>query len=332
MQEELISIIVPIYNVEKYLKKCIDSILNQTYSNIEVILVDDGSPDNSGLICDNYAKKDKRIRVIHKKNGGLSDARNEGIKIAKGKYIGFVDSDDYIKKDMYEYLYNLISTLHCDISICNFIKVYEEENLENNIAFSNKKKELNSSEAIQYLLDDREIKSFAWNKLYKKDLFYDIKYPKNMNMEDVATTYKLFSKAKKIVVGNEEKYFYIQREGSILRSKNSKYYIDYFEIFYERYNYIKKKYTKIYNNDIVMLNFILSLCLIEDKNVEIFIKKNRIINILKKVYADIKKSRFKINNKTKIRYYTLIFSYSLYKVIFRGYIKWVVKLKTRELL
>lgn len=129
MKEDLISIIVPVYKVENYLSKCLDSMICQTYKNIEIILVDDGSPDNSGKICDDYAKKDSRIKVIHKENGGLSDARNAGLKIATGKYIGFVDSDDYISVEMYEKLYNQAKKEDADIACCNYYRVKMEKNL-----------------------------------------------------------------------------------------------------------------------------------------------------------------------------------------------------------
>ena len=130
-KNNLISIIVPIYNVEKYLKKCIDSIINQTYKNLEIILVDDGSPDNCGKICDEYAKKDNRIKVIHKENGGVSSARNVGVENATGEYIGFVDSDDYIEKDMYEVLINNLKKENADISIISNYEVYKNKIIEN---------------------------------------------------------------------------------------------------------------------------------------------------------------------------------------------------------
>ena len=122
MHKELISIIVPVYNVEKYVEKCINSIINQTYKNLQIILVDDGSKDNSGKICDEFKLKDNRIEVIHKNNGGLSDARNAGLKLAKGDYIGFVDSDDYIEADMYETLYNLIKKIIQIYQLFHFTK------------------------------------------------------------------------------------------------------------------------------------------------------------------------------------------------------------------
>lgn len=127
MEEKLISIIVPVYNVEKYLKECIDSVISQTYKNLEIILVDDGSTDKSGEICDEYSKKDSRIKVIHKENGGLSDARNVALDIAKGEYIGFVDSDDYVEKDMFETLYKLAEEHNTEISSISFYKTLENE-------------------------------------------------------------------------------------------------------------------------------------------------------------------------------------------------------------
>ena len=123
--EDLISVVVPIYNVENYIKKCVDSILSQTYKNLEIILVDDGSPDNCPQICDEYAQKDNRIKVIHKENGGLSDARNAGIDISKGKFITFIDSDDYIEKDYVEVLYNSIKENASDMAIGSHKAIYD---------------------------------------------------------------------------------------------------------------------------------------------------------------------------------------------------------------
>ena len=239
MSTDLISVIVPIYNVEKYLNRCVDSIINQTYKNLEIILVDDGSPDNCGKICDEYAKKDKRIKVIHKKNGGLSDARNAGIDLAKGKYIGFVDSDDYIEKDMYSYLYNLVLENNAQISICNWYEVNENERIDKNIKFNDFT--IGKDRAIEMLIQDKIIKNYAWNKLYDISLFkkYDIRYPYGRKMEDVGTTYKLFYYSKKIAIGNKPEYNYIIRSNSIMNSKNFQFYVDYYEIMYERYNFLE---------------------------------------------------------------------------------------------
>ena len=162
----MISIIVPVYNVDKYIERCIQSIINQTYKNLEIILIDDGSTDKSGAICDKYSKIDNRINVIHKKNGGLSEARNVGLDIARGDYIGFVDSDDYIHPQMYELLYkNLIGT-SADISIIKHIRKEEELGLGD----INSKKVYSNLEAIENILKkDSGIFIASCNKLYKKE-------------------------------------------------------------------------------------------------------------------------------------------------------------------
>lgn len=223
--KEMISVVVPIYNVEKYLAKCIESIIAQTYNNLEIILVDDGSTDNCGKICDDYAKKDQRIKVIHKANGGLSDARNAGIEAAKGYYIGFVDSDDYINVNMYERLSNIIKTDDSKIAVCNFSLVYEEmrKNIFDNNDFSanyllidNKDKLLKYSMKNNY-----DTFTVAWNKLYLRELFNDIRYPKGKIHEDVFTTYKLLYKAQKISYTKDAMYYYLQRETSITKQKFS---------------------------------------------------------------------------------------------------------------
>lgn len=333
MIEELISIIVPIYNVEKYLRRCIESIMNQTYKNLEIILIDDGSEDNSGKICDEYVEKDSRIKVIHKKNGGLSDARNSGLKIAEGKYVGFVDSDDYIAVDMYEYLFNLIKNNDACISICNFEKIWDNiEKKDKEIEFKQSELVLDSKEALKSIIDDKKLKSYAWNKLYKIELFKDIEYPKGLNMEDIATTYRLIYKSKKVVIGNEKKYYYIQREGSILNSKKSKYYIDYFNVFYERFLFFIKNNLKYDNVYLSMINFILSFYLIKGNEVDRFRKEKNVRKILKDVIMQCNKEKIKIKLKLLLRCEVLLINEKVYINIFRRYIKWKAKLDPQELL
>lgn len=248
-EKALISIIIPVYKVEKYLEKCIQSVINQTYENLQIILVDDGSPDNCGKICDEYAKKDHRIEVIHKSNGGLSDARNKGLEIAKGEYIGFVDSDDYIEADMYEVLYNLLKQYNADVSICNFYTVSQGKisikNADNGI------NDYNRIEILKEILLDRNIQSYAWNKLYKKELFDEIKYPIGKKYEDIGTTFYLLEKCNKIVVTGKSEYYYINRQDSIVNNVTESTITDYIELIMQRYDYIEENIKELssYNKD-----------------------------------------------------------------------------------
>lgn len=242
MPRALISIIVPVYKVEKYIHKCISSIINQTYSNIEIILVDDGSPDNCAKICDEYALKDKRIKVIHQKNMGLSEARNRGIEISKGEYIGFVDSDDYIEPTMFQDLYNAIIDNDADISICNFYVISNKRKVAKN---NFKRRNFNKIEALKGVLLDKDIQSYAWNKLYKRELFENIKYPIGKKYEDIGTTFYLFEKSNKIAYIEKPEYNYLNREDSIVFNYNEQTIMDYTDIIIERYKYVDNKYEQL---------------------------------------------------------------------------------------
>ena len=219
----LISVIVPIYNVEEYLDKCVNSILNQTYRNLEIILVDDGSPDNCPKMCDDYAKKDKRIKVIHKVNGGLSDARNAGIEIATGQFIGFVDSDDWILPEMYSRLLDLILRHKADFVVCDLIRS-QDDLLPN---FKQSKISIEEYNQQEYLNNFFKIKSqvceyYAWNKLYRKEVIEKELYPKGLTSEDVLGTYKVILNSKKIVKTNEIFYVYRINQNSITGSFSEK--------------------------------------------------------------------------------------------------------------
>lgn len=203
-KSKLLTVIVPVYNVEKYLDTCIKSIINQTYSNLEIILVDDGSKDDSGRICDKYAEKDKRIKVIHKENEGLSEARNLGIKLSKGDYITFVDSDDYIDERMYEILIHDLEYYDVDIATCDYLRV---EDYSKKAEISNEVNIYDKKEALCKLLKNEEYKDYAWNKVYKKKLFKDIWYPKGRVQEDVAVTYKLIINGNNISYNKSKLYF-----------------------------------------------------------------------------------------------------------------------------
>lgn len=238
---ELISIIVPIYNVEKYLEQCINSILNQSYKNIEIILVDDGSPDNCGKICDRYAKFDKRIKVIHKKNGGLSEARNFGLDIARGEYIVFVDSDDYIDIHMIEILLENIKKYDTDIVICNF-NFFENINIiRRNLSKNIKTGIYNNIDIIkEYFLSSPIELVVAWNKIYKRKLFdKDTHFPVNRLYEDLATSYKLYFKSQKVCILDNKLYYYRKRENSITKSVSKRNIIDLINTIKESYIFAK---------------------------------------------------------------------------------------------
>lgn len=240
----LISVIVPVYQVENYLERCIDSILKQTYDNFEIILIDDGSKDESSNICDRYAQKDSRIRVFHKKNGGLASARNKGIEEAKGDWYCFIDSDDYIKEDYLEYLLYLCIKNNADIACCNYDIVYEGiSNIDKNIKLDQQKKnQIYSSEEFTYLLVCDKIANYAWNKLYKATLWKNVRFDENYRIyEDMVTLYKVAVEIGKAVFGCESKYFYIQRNSSLLHTnKELGNLLDYFNVLENQELYIKQ--------------------------------------------------------------------------------------------
>ena len=223
-----ISIIVPVYNVDQYLENCIESILNQTFKDYELILIDDGSTDKSGEICDKYEKKDNRIKVIHKYNGGLSSARNAGLDLACGKYIGFVDSDDSIHPRMYETLYSLIKKYKADISCCNYKKIYNWNDCRTEKQCIEEVKVMDNIQAIRSLLDsDIGVQLvIAWNKLYKRNLFTNIRYDVGRIHEDEFIAHKLLYKSKKIIYTDSQLYYYFQRKGSIMSQKTDKSKVD----------------------------------------------------------------------------------------------------------
>ena len=189
--------------MEKYLKRCLDSVLKQTYSNLEIIIVDDGSTDNSGKICDEYSKKDSRIKVIHKKNGGISDVRNVGIANATGDYIGFVDSDDYIAEDMFETLCNLMEENSADISIVSFYEMYNGKLI--GVRDDKSLTKMNKEQALKELLIDTNIQSYMWNKLFKRELFENLKFPEEKKFENIATVLLIFERANKVILLQDPK-------------------------------------------------------------------------------------------------------------------------------
>ena len=228
MQTTLVSIIVPIYKVEQYLRRCLDSIINQTYTNLEIILVDDGSPDNCPQICDEYAAKDKRIVVIHKENGGLSDARNVGLDISKGEYISFVDSDDWVSLDYINELYSSLIKVHADIAIINHKHVTDILINENERKHPLK---IFLKQQALFKLIVKQYQPFvtSWGKLYRKELFKNIRFPVGKCHEDEFTSHLLINAASKVVYLNRILYFYYQRPNSITKGSHILDLIEAFE-------------------------------------------------------------------------------------------------------
>lgn len=242
----LISVIVPIYNVEPYLEKCINSILNQTYRNLEIILVDDGSPDNCGAICDAYLSSDQRIRVIHKQNGGLSDARNAGIDMASGEFIAFVDSDDTIMPEMMEKLYERIVIDRSDMALCGGKRVNQDGELLSECFLPDNV--LTGFDALrQSYKNNGVLYTMACNKLIKRQLFQNIRFPIGKYNEDEFTLYRVIDRCRQISILSETLYVYYQRSNSIMGTYSFRH-LDGIEASYERYFYFKEKggkYTEL---------------------------------------------------------------------------------------
>ena len=217
----LISIIVPIHNVEKYVSQCIDSILKQTYKNLEIILIDDGSTDASGRICDQYKKMDPRIQVIHKTNSGVSDSRNYGLDIAKGDFVGFVDSDDWIEHDMYENLLKLCMKHRVKLACTGYV---ETENNDIQITASDKKELLlPCDDLLKYMIignGPMNVSNAVWSRLYRRDIIKDIRFPKSVSYgEEIVFNTKVLFNAEKCIYTDERLYHYRIRVGSITRSE-----------------------------------------------------------------------------------------------------------------
>ena len=257
--QKLISVIIPIYDVQCYLRKCVDSIINQTYSNLEIILVDDESPDNCGKICDEYAKKDNRIKVLHKKNGGLSSARNAGLDVCTGEYVSFIDSDDFVKETYIEELYNMIEKHKADISMANRYKV-QDDKIEEFKHYMCVKKEMGSKELLIEFFNDR-LPHEAWGKLYKKELFNNLKYQDGLRIfEDLKFIYQLLlSKDLKIYCDTTKfLYYYRNREDSLMKTGFDEHWKAelnfYKEIFIKLSKDDKKELSHVYTN-VCLRNF-----------------------------------------------------------------------------
>ena len=238
----LVSVIIPVYKVEKYLHKCIESVLAQTYKKLEVILVDDGSPDACGEICNQYAKRDSRVKVIHKTNGGLSSARNAGLSLASGEYICFVDSDDYIQPILCQQIVGILEQYDADIVTFDCWRVTEDgtmlggtETISNGL--------IEPKEAVTELMRGH-INNFAWNKIYRRHIFEDIRFPEGRVWEDAAIMYQLFLKARCIYCCNEKLYYYLRRSDSITGRITAQALRDLFLARYQCYEDLSVSYPE----------------------------------------------------------------------------------------
>lgn len=241
--EDLISVIVPIYKAEKYLRRCLDSICGQTWYSLEIILVDDGSPDGCGIICDEYASKDSRVKVIHKENGGPSDARNAGLEAATGKYIGFVDSDDYIRPEMYDIMLRKMKREEAELVICGLLCVDEQGEIqaEKQLPMPDRDMRMTGGEALGQLMENQACFAVVYNRLYRAELLQGIRFPVGKIYEDEFVAHYILGKCGKVIFLQEPQYCYVQHPGSIMAETTSPKRLDCAEAWLDRAQYVAGK-------------------------------------------------------------------------------------------
>ena len=299
MKANKISVIVPVFNVENYLEKCVKSIIEQTYKNLEVILVDDGSTDKSGFLCDELKKQDYRIKVIHKTNGGLSDARNAGIQVSTGKYLSFIDSDDYLERTALEQMMQAILISHSEIAICNIMRFYDDGCTEE---FYNPTDNQEVLEGIRRF--DTLNQPSVCNKLFDAKLFENISFPYGKFYEYTYVYHELLYKADKVVLTGKTGYWYLSRKGSILgRSQFSNRYFDFIEAVYMRADFLIKRDIQPYGDE-AFLSLYAALANAE-KNIDHKLNKDdfhKVREYYRHVYnkIDYKKARFNIKQIVRI--------------------------------
>lgn len=300
---DLVSIIVPIYNVEKYLSQCLESIINQTYKNIEILLINDGSTDNSYEICSQYAKQDNRINLINKENGGSASAKNYGLKIAKGDYIGFVDSDDFINLNMIEYMVQTIKSSETDIIQCDFISMYKDTRINDNTVL---KENTISAEGFLKLFLKEWKSSLFWNKLFKKEVIEGVYFNEGRCIDDEFFTYKCVINSKSIAISNKQIYNYRMRKSGVMKSEISQK-----QILRDRIDYLRERYSiisKIYKSlDNLYLEHMITYLLIISRDYYI---DEDILNYMKDILKSLKYKILiaNINVSTKLNIIKLMIS------------------------
>ncbi len=289
--KNLISVIIPVYNVEAFLNRCLQSVINQSYNFIEVILVDDGSTDGSGDVCDEYSKLDDRVKVIHTENRGLSAARNRGILESKGEWICFLDSDDWYEKNFCSKLIDFANKNECDIVCCGHYTAYDEKNKLVGKHYSDS---LLDNIDAQWAIARYELMDYAWDKLYKKNLWKDVIFPEGFYVEDMGTTYKIFAKARRVGTVEDVLYNYFQNDNSISRTRSIKLNEDAFLMYKCRYEYYRKLYPEISATQEVELIRLAIHCI-----TPIFKKDNYARTEAKKVIV-LKRKHLKLSGKIAI--------------------------------
>ncbi|MRM82750.1 glycosyltransferase family 2 protein [Riemerella anatipestifer] len=246
---EKVTVIIPVYNVEKYVRKCLDSVIKQTYENLDIIIVNDGSTDNSARILEEYAQKDKRIRVFHQKNKGLSSARNKGIFETRTELLTFVDSDDWLDERLIEVLYQDIKEYDADISATTFFYEYQDKTKCKGRDKDGKIKVYYRNEALNSIFFDEDLQSYAWAKLYKTKLFDNLEFPVGRIYEDYAFTYKLIARSEKFVKRNEPLYHYLQLHSSLSKTDSVKHNYHFLLGLFERYDFVLSHPDAILNHE-----------------------------------------------------------------------------------
>ena len=312
----MITIIVPVYKVENYLSRCVDSILKQTYTDFRLVLVDDGSPDKCGKICDEYAEKDSRIVVIHKENGGLSDARNAGLdwfyKQNDSNYILFADSDDWLHPQHLEILMRPINEKGVKISVCGYERT-DDFNSEEYQAYENTDYEITYPENL--LVEHFWNYNYAWGKLYHKSVFQDIRYPVGKNFEDTFTTYKVLYKCENIAFTNTPLYYYFRNEAGISRSPWNESELVIFDAMREQLTFYKEKgYIRAYEKEHELFVHHHAYQIVRIKENKKDLKKNK--KILKKIRSDLR--RYLKMHKDKYTVHTMTYSYEAAYPVFMG--------------
>lgn len=320
--EPLVSVVIPIYNVERYLNVCVESVLKQTYTNLEVILVDDGSTDSCPALCDEYTEKDRRVVVYHKANGGLSDARNFGIEQSNGKYITLVDSDDYVESDYVEYLLILIMKHAVKMAIAQHTVHYNNGSRKRNLR--NGDECISTERCLKQLLYHDCIDTAAWGKMYHRSLFDTVRYPKGKIFEDIGTTYALILQCDRIAVGNESKYNYVFHNNSIVNSTFNLSKMDLIEMTDKMAAEVQTRYPQLKAAALRRQVYSRLSTLNQMLDVKGYDKERE--EILK--YLDSYKWKVIGNSRTpcrdKLALILLSINYSLYKSIWLFYRKWIM--------